>query len=27
MKPWHVAGMATIANYGNADPAPKGSIH
>jgi hypothetical protein len=27
MKPWQIAGMATIATYGNANPLPKGSMH
>lgn len=27
MKPWQLAGMATIATYGNADPPQKGSLH
>jgi hypothetical protein len=27
MKPWQIAGMATIATYGSADPPQKGSLH
>ena len=27
MKPWQIAGMATIATYGNADPRPKTMLH
>jgi len=27
MKPWQIAGMATVATYGNTDPPEKGSIH
>jgi hypothetical protein len=27
MKPWQIAGMATIATYGSADPPRKNSLH